>query len=214
MLWNSLTPVWRACVGQAWEAMGANTFPIGAIVVDGSGDVVAAGRNRVFETEPHPGALHGSMLAHAEMNALVDLANMGKQARECELYTSLDPCPMCLGAIRMSSIRRVHIAARDPLVEAALLATSTGFMRRRQIELLGPENLILERVLVVMHTIFTLNLGSAWDVLVEEKADLGYMVAVNLGRELVRSGEWREYTDAGLAAADAVDKLAARVADV
>ena len=214
MLWNSLNPVWRACVGQAWEAMQANTFPIGAIIVDGSGDIVAAGRNRVFENEPKPGALHGSMLAHAEMNALVDLANKGIEARECELYTSLDPCPMCLGAIRMSSIRRVHVAARDPLVEAALMTTSTSFMRRRKIELLGPENAVLERVLVVLHTIFTLNLESAWDMLVEEKADPGYMVAVNLGRELVRSGEWRRYSDARITVADAVDALAERAASV
>jgi len=192
--------------------MRANTFPIGAIIVDASGSIVASGRNRVFETEPCPGSLHGSMLAHAEMNALVDLANKGKEPRDCVLYTSLDPCPMCLGAIRMSSIRKVHVAARDPLVEAAVMATSTGFMRRRQIELVGPENPVLERVLVVLHTIFTLNLESAWDVLVEEKADPGYMVAVNLGRALVRSGEWRAYADTDRGVTEVVDALAGRIA--
>ena len=69
----------RACLALAWEAMVAGTNPIGAVVVDGDGTIVASGRNAVYESS-NAGPLSASPLAHAEMNALFGLPADGYHA--------------------------------------------------------------------------------------------------------------------------------------
>ncbi|HUF99054.1 MAG TPA: nucleoside deaminase [Ilumatobacter sp.] len=98
-----------------WESVVAGSLGIGAVVVNGSGDVVATGRNRLHETDPGDDLIAGSSLAHAEINALAKLGYWQHEADELELFTTLQPCLQCLGAIRLSPVRRVHILAADPL---------------------------------------------------------------------------------------------------
>src|SRR6201999_3192788 len=71
--WHALDEPWRACLSLAWEAYGGGTIPVGAVLGDGSGESVAEGRNRVYERTGPPGQLANSLLAHAEVNALVAL---------------------------------------------------------------------------------------------------------------------------------------------
>jgi guanine deaminase len=78
--------------------------PFGAIVVK-EGRVIAAGTNLVT-TMNDP-------TAHAEVNAIREACNaLGTfQLRGCEIYTSCEPCPMCLGAIYWARPDRVYFAA-------------------------------------------------------------------------------------------------------
>jgi tRNA(Arg) A34 adenosine deaminase TadA len=104
----------------AWESFRAGSLGIGAVVTR-DGDVLATGRNRLAETDPGEDVLAGSSLAHAEMNALAKLP-WGVERAGLELWTTLQPCLQCLGAIRLGPVRRVHVLAPDPLfrgVEAA-----------------------------------------------------------------------------------------------
>jgi hypothetical protein len=71
--WNGLEEPWRVCLSLAWEAYGAGTIPVGAALVDAEGAVVAEGRNRVYEPAAPPRQLANSLLAHAEVNALLAL---------------------------------------------------------------------------------------------------------------------------------------------
>jgi guanine deaminase len=75
--------------------------PFGAVVVQG-GRIVAEGANRVTSTN--------DPTAHAEVIAIRKAcAELGSfELRECELYTSCEPCPMCLGAIYWSRLARVY----------------------------------------------------------------------------------------------------------
>ena len=116
---------------------------------------------------------------------------------------------MCLGAIRMHTLRQVHYAARDPVAGSAALATATPYYQRGQIQLHGPENPELERVLVALHTIFILKIGGRWDRLAEEQASSDYMAGVTFGRELFRSGEWEGLVKGGWPVAEALNALAA-----
>ena len=82
--------------------------PVGAAVVAPDGAVLAAGGNRVRElSDPS---------AHAEMLALraATRAVGSERLIGCDLYVTLEPCPMCAGAISLARIRRLYYGAADP----------------------------------------------------------------------------------------------------
>lgn len=94
-------------IEKAREAAARGEVPVGAVVVDKDGNVLAAASNRVEE-------LH-DMTAHAEVLALREAAAKLGEARltNCDLYVSLEPCAMCAGAISFARIRRLYYAAYD-----------------------------------------------------------------------------------------------------
>lgn len=80
--------------------------PIGAVIVH-DGKVIATGRNRRENGK--------SALAHAEIEAIKEACQIidGWRLIDCDLYVTLEPCPMCAGAIINSRIRRVIYGAYD-----------------------------------------------------------------------------------------------------
>ena len=110
--WRELEPAWRAAFELAWEAFGAGTIPVGAVVTDADGTVLARGRNRITESSAPEGQIFGSRVAHAEINALVQLG-MERRYFDCTLWTTLEPCAQCIGAAWLSTIGRVAFAATD-----------------------------------------------------------------------------------------------------
>lgn len=105
----------RRALELAWESTCAGSFGIGAVAVDPAGDLVATGRNRILEADAGDDVIANSSLAHAEMNVLAKLPYRRYEGAGLELHTTLQPCIQCLGAIRLSSIGRVHVLAPDPL---------------------------------------------------------------------------------------------------
>ena len=105
----------RRALQLAWESTRAGSLGIGCVITDAAGDVVATGRNRLFEHDPGDDILAGTSLAHAEMNALAKLRWGMHRDERLVLYTTLQPCLQCLGAIRMSAVERVVVLAPDPL---------------------------------------------------------------------------------------------------
>jgi tRNA(adenine34) deaminase len=95
-----------------WEAYVAGTTPVGAVIVDETGNVFSRGRNRIFDAAPD-GQLGGSRLAHAELNALVALTSE-RTYEGFTLYTTLEPCHLCLSAAISVRIGTLCYAAPDP----------------------------------------------------------------------------------------------------
>jgi tRNA(adenine34) deaminase len=94
---------------QAEAAAARDEVPIGAVLVDSTtGQVLAADHNRVEE-------LHDPT-AHAEMLVIRAVATSRKEKRLplCDLYVTLEPCPMCAAAISFARIRRLYFGAPDP----------------------------------------------------------------------------------------------------
>lgn len=92
---------------QAKLAAEEQEVPVGAVIVK-NGEVVSVGRNRR--------EFGKNALAHAEIEA-IDLACKklgGWRLWECEMFVTLEPCPMCVGAIINSRIRRLVYGASDP----------------------------------------------------------------------------------------------------
>ncbi len=105
----------QRAIDGALDAVRAGSLGIGAVVARPDGSIVANGRNRLHETEPGDDLIAGSSLAHAEINALGKLRFRAHEDDDLELYTTLQPCLQCLGAIRLSPVRAVYILAPDPL---------------------------------------------------------------------------------------------------
>jgi tRNA(adenine34) deaminase len=97
----------RAALKEALAAYEKGEVPVGAVVVD-SGRIIGRGHNQ-RETLNDP-------TAHAEMIALTAAAEARGEWRleGCTLYVTLEPCPMCAGAIVNARVRRVVYGASDP----------------------------------------------------------------------------------------------------
>ena len=91
----------------AQEAFDDGEVPVGAVVVR-KGEIVGEGRNR---REKGKNALY-----HAELEAIDNACKHlgGWRLWECELYVTLEPCPMCAGAIVNARIPQVYFGAYDP----------------------------------------------------------------------------------------------------
>jgi guanine deaminase len=95
----------REAIQLAERAVRSGTGgPFGAVVVR-RGKIVGRGQNMVLATN--------DPTAHAEVNAIRAACARLRRFRldDCELYTSCEPCPMCLAAIQWARLRRVHYAA-------------------------------------------------------------------------------------------------------
>ena len=90
----------------AQEAADAGEVPVGCVIVR-DGAVIGRGRNRREEKQ--------AVCSHAEMEAMAQAnATLGSwRLDNCALYVTLEPCPMCAGAIVNSRIKRVVYGARD-----------------------------------------------------------------------------------------------------
>lgn len=93
-------------LAEAREAYDKGEIPIGAVVV-GGGRVLGRGHN---QTE-----MLGDVTAHAEMIAISAAAHTlgGKYLKDCTLYVTVEPCPMCAGAIGWSQLSRIVYGAPD-----------------------------------------------------------------------------------------------------
>lgn len=133
----NLSGGWNAALAEAWAAYCAGSYAIGACIVDAGGEVVARGRNRLNEARAaHGGVIGGHDLAHAEINALLNLP--GAPRPECygwTVLTTVEPCPQCAGAVSMSGIRALEYAAPDPWAGCARLLTDDPYVKRKGIRL-------------------------------------------------------------------------------
>lgn len=220
MLWSSLSPPWRCCLEEAWAAYCAGSLPIGAAIADGSGRVVARGRNRIFEPDAEGRLLCGHRLAHAEMNALIALDWARIEPAACTLYTTTEPCPLCTGAIRMAPIGAVRYASRDAAAGSIALLGATPFMRRRPIVVVGPERADLEAIIVALHVEWSLADAAAATAARSAERSAFLLESwspvtprgVALGHALFASRQLRAWRDRGATAAEIVDRLAAELA--
>ncbi len=95
-----------AAIEEAKLAIEHGDVPVGCVIVR-DGEVVARGHNRREED--------GDPLAHAEMLALRAAAESlgGWRLDDCDIYVTLEPCPMCAGALAQARLRRLVYGVRD-----------------------------------------------------------------------------------------------------
>lgn len=96
-----------AAIKEADRAAALGEIPVGAVIVK-NGRIIATGYN-LRETEH-------SVTAHAEISAIKNACEALNDWRldGCDIYVTLEPCPMCAGAIINARLRRVYFGAYDP----------------------------------------------------------------------------------------------------
>jgi tRNA(adenine34) deaminase len=104
----SFEPVMRAALAEAAAAAAAGDVPVGAVVTDALGNVIAGGRNR-READGDP-------TGHAELDAIRAAAQAIGEWRldGLTLVVTLEPCTMCAGAITNARLSRLVFGAADP----------------------------------------------------------------------------------------------------
>ena len=103
----------RIALEEARRAARDGDVPVGAVLIEnGTGKLLAQGRNtrEIAQTA----------LGHAEINVIADGCAVvgGWRLSDCTLYVTLEPCPMCAGAILHARIARVVYGASDPVAGA------------------------------------------------------------------------------------------------
>lgn len=194
----------------AWEAYRADSLPIGAVVADAEGRVLAVGRNRIHERSGPIGVVFGRKLAHAELNALLSLGGE-EDPRACVLYTTTEPCPLCAGAARMADVGGLRYASREPWAGSAAMFETVPYLRRGNLGVVGPEDPRLEAILVAVQVERFLRL--------QPKVLLPFLTlyeqvmpgATRAAREVHESGLLREMSANGASACEVVRALDERI---
>lgn len=107
----------KEALAEAKAALGEGEIPIGAVIVSG-GRIIGRGHN-MTETLKDP-------TAHAEMIAITAATEYigGKYLSDCTLYVTVEPCPMCAGALAWAQISRIVYGAPDPKRGSSLYSPS------------------------------------------------------------------------------------------
>lgn len=111
-------PFLDAAIRQARKSLEEGGIPIGAVLVH-HGRIVGEGHNCRVQT--------GSPIDHGEMNCLRNAGRLTAAVyRECTIYTTLSPCPMCSGAILLYKIPRVVVGENRTFMGSEDLLRSQG----------------------------------------------------------------------------------------
>ena len=194
-------------VELAWDSFRAGSLGIGAVITR-DGETLATGRNRLAESDPGEDVLAGTSLAHAELNALAKL-RWGSPSDGLELWTTLQPCLQCLGAVRLSPVRKVQALAPDPLFRGVEGARHLNEFIGRQ----WPE--IVELPVdewAALSLLFQTHVTTFWQVSIEGWNETLPSVAA-LAAALVGSGELLDLASAKAAVDGVADALWSRLSE-
>jgi tRNA(Arg) A34 adenosine deaminase TadA len=130
--WNQLAFGAKLAFAQQWMGLAAGGLPCGSSIFDEQEQIVAVGRNHVYDLPqntptPTPSPLQYTRVAHAEINALA-LVPSNRRPELLTLWTTQHPCTMCAAALQFIGIGKVWYIADDPSDDSPLsdILTSRG----------------------------------------------------------------------------------------
>jgi tRNA(Arg) A34 adenosine deaminase TadA len=213
-MWSELSRPWQAALEQAWLASLEGCLPIGAVIVSLGGDILATGRNQIRNTVKEGGQVFATSLAHAEINALLAYHRPEPDPHENILYTTMEPCPMCMGAVYMSGIRTLHFACADAWAGSTNMIGTTPYLSQKPFHIVPPQHPLLASVLLALHTEAVFLLHSPVQELMLEVWECQDPDGYQLGQRLHVSGELQRWRDEHLSASEVMDRLAEQIYSV
>jgi tRNA(adenine34) deaminase len=215
VIWEGLSPAWKTCFTQAWLAYRANSVPIGACITDQAGTVLAWGHNRIEHSNLELPYLQGSKLAHAEMNAILHLISRKQNEAQCHnleprdliLYTTTEPCPLCVGAVVMMNFRELKYASKEAWAGSLEILEANRYLRSKKIKVHHPEDALLETILVMLHVEFEYRDGNDRSLDLIHRWAQDTPQAVQLGTALHQNGKLSQFRHEFSEARDAFNAL-------
>jgi tRNA(adenine34) deaminase len=104
---NDIKPMEHAII-EAKKAFSKEEVPVGVVIVDAFGNIIASSHNQMVQ--------RNDPTAHAELLAIQKACRIKGRGRleDCDIYVTLEPCPMCAQAISFARLRRLYFGAYDP----------------------------------------------------------------------------------------------------
>ncbi len=129
-MWKDLSVQWQIVLEETWEAFKNGCLPVGAAIFDDNGELILREHNRSEEKETV-----NSTIAHAEANAIRRLdSHADYDVRKIVLYTSMEPCPMCMGTAVMGNIKHLRYGARDSYCGAVHMMDTESYMKGKKLD--------------------------------------------------------------------------------
>ena len=168
-MWCDLEKGFQIAFEKAWEAYRNQTNPIGVAILNANNVLMATGQNQIYTDGD--GIIKFHQIAHAEINAILKLSeitdqNIHRHIRSFTLYSTMEPCPLCFGAIVMGSIKRVKYAARDNYAGATGLNECLDYIKNKKIQIHGPYE-DLELVQIAIHVCYELHRDKHANILLQ-----------------------------------------------
>lgn len=181
-------------------------MPIGAVVVNAAGEIQTRGRNHINDQPAIPGQVGNNQLAHAELNALLAMSEKPRDVHDYAIYTAVEPCPLCLGAIYMSGVRAIHYACRDDYAGSVNLLGTTPYLSHKPVRVTGPQAGALEDAILALQIEFQLRYYTPSHHVIELQSQ-NVPRGSALGRQLFAQGSPAHWQRAGWDAPTVFDHL-------
>lgn len=131
MRFKDIGKEWQAVSELSWKSFCEGNLPIAAIIVDDDGNILSEGRNHYVSSKRFPNC----KVDHAETECIQQLdIEKYPDLKKYTLYTSMEPCPMCIGTIIMSNLKRVKVAARDSWAGASDICMKNAYANQKSVE--------------------------------------------------------------------------------
>ncbi len=117
------------CFDLAVKAFQRGSLPISCIVWDAMDKPISKAQALMVY-----GSHQSNMTQHAEMKALSQIS-LSQLTQKLTLYTTVEPCPMCFGAMNVARISELHYGTRDPWAGSTDLLNGNWYMKRKQINI-------------------------------------------------------------------------------
>ena len=208
---SDLSPAWQACFTEGWGAFLAGNVPIGSAIADAGGKVLFQSRNRISDTSAPPRQTCNSQVSHAELNTILMIEGKPAGIHDWRIYSLVEPCPLCMGAIYMAGLRHIHYAFPDAYAGSTNLLGKTAYLGRKPVRVYPLEPEPLYEIVAAQQMEFNLRRGGMFlDVAdaIRSTSRLG----VILGEQLHTEGALQDYGRAGKSAAELYDLLSGRLA--
>lgn len=139
MTFKELEKPWQEVFELGWQSFCEGNLPIGAVIVDDNGNTLSVGRNQYITSKRFPNC----KVDHAETEC-IQLLDIEKypDLKNYTLYTSMEPCPMCIGTIIMSNIKRVRVAAHDSWAGAADICIKNAYAQKKSVEVVFADDFL------------------------------------------------------------------------
>ena len=142
MIYRELSNEWRMCFDLAVQAFWHRSLPVGCIVLDAAGKLISKARAAMVYGSPK-----SNMTQHAEIMALSKIP-VPSLEQSLTMYSTIEPCPMCFGAINVARVACLHFGTRDPWAGSTDLVNGNWYMRRKQIDI-RPAGAPFQRIMAI-----------------------------------------------------------------
>lgn len=147
----SINKIWNKCFQLTVDSLRAGNLAIASVITDSNYNIISMGTNQTINNYSSFNKISNSLIAHSEINAIYNLPKKHAQRRDLILFTTVEPCPMCLGAIAMSRIRSIHIASRDTWAGSTNLLEKTSYLKGKEISVTFNNDTSIERFFLLLH---------------------------------------------------------------